>query len=252
MNCNTVQSILPLYLSGELKGEELQAMQLHLQECDRCASVVFADTELDEQLRAAMLEKAPNVSAVLRRVHERMAAPWWQRIHRLLPVRVAGVAAAVVLAVIIGLPVLYVHQAERNLALAAAGDHYSDLVMLRHTDWESTPAEIDRFMEQQFPQKKSLLQSMTTDGISLEKVRLCKLRGTSYAHFVFKTASGETSVFLLPSAQGSTAYRAAHLSDGGYGLEVSGFSSSGLTGIVVGKQGSVSTVEMANRFAQTL
>jgi hypothetical protein len=42
------------------------------------------------------------------------------------------------------------------------------------------------------------------------------------------------------------------LNDGEYGLEVSGFSSPGLSGIVVGKHGLVPMAEIANRLAKTL
>jgi hypothetical protein len=97
-----------------------------------------------------------------------------------------------------------------------------------------------------------LLRSITPENAALEKVRLCNLRGTSYAHFVFKTGTVETSVFLLANPEGRAPYQAAHLSDGEHGLEVSGFSSSDLTGIVVGKQGQVPTGEIANRLAKAL
>jgi hypothetical protein len=75
------------------------------------------------------------------------------------------------------------------MALAAATDHYEDLVLLLHSDWEYKPEDLTRFIQAQFPQKQKLLPSITPAGVSLEKVRLCKLRGTSYAHFVFRTGT---------------------------------------------------------------
>jgi hypothetical protein len=160
--------------------------------------------------------------------------------------------AAIALFALIALPRLYVHQAQRNIALAAAVDHYSDLVMLRHPDWDSTPADVTRFLEQQFPQKQGLLAAITPEGASFEKVRLCNLRGTQYAHFVFRTGTVETSVFLLPNPEARAAYQAAHLKDGERGLDVAGFASTGLTGIVVGQHGAVQTQEIADRLARTL
>jgi hypothetical protein len=251
MNCEQTHDALPLYLSGELRGQELADMQLHLQSCRRCAEAVRADSELDDALRSAMQEQAPDVSAVLRRVHERIAEPWWKRkrMPGLASVRMAVAVAVIVVISLTGIATLYVRRAQRNVALEAASDHYLDLVELRHPDWQHTPGEVSRFMETQFPQNPGLLPAITPDKTSFEKVRLCNLQGTTYAHFVFTTGTAETSVFLLASR---LPYHAAHLSDAQHGLEVAGFSSAGLTGIVVGQPGRVSTLEIAGRIARTL
>jgi hypothetical protein len=251
MNCDRVHDVLPLYLSGELRGEEMTDMRLHLQECEHCATVVEADRELDNALRTAMLEETVDVSTALDRFHERIAAPWWKRMPQFISLRMAAVTVILVFA-LIGLPRLYVHQAQRNMALAAASDHYDDLVLLRHPDWEYKPEDVTHFMEAQFPHKENLLASITPAGASLEKVRVCNLRGTSYAHFVFRTGRVETSVYLLANPEGSPSYQAAHLRDGDHGLEVAGFSSGGLTGMVVGRHGFVPTVDIAHRLSQTL
>jgi hypothetical protein len=252
MTCDKVRDVLPLYLSGELKGEELADIERHVQGCERCALAVSADRELDDAFRTAMLEETPDVSGVLGRVHERMTASWWTRMPRLVSVRVAAAIAMVIIIALVGLPWFYVHQTQRTMALEAVNDHYGDLVLLRHPDWEYKPEDVARFIQQQFPQKQDLLRSITPQSATFEKVRVCNLRGTSYAHFVFNTPTGETSVFLVANPKGRAQYQAAHLSNGGYGLEVTGFSTSGMAGMVVGKQGSVPTREIANRLSQTL
>ena len=65
MNCDGVHDVLDLYLSGELKGEKMADLRLHLQECEHCARAVQADRELDNALRTAMLEETGDVSAEL-------------------------------------------------------------------------------------------------------------------------------------------------------------------------------------------
>ena len=251
MNCDRVHDVLPLYLSGELRGEEMSAMRLHLEECEHCAKAVQSDRDLDDRLRTAMLEETVDVSAVLDRIHKRIAAPWWKRTPKLISMRMAAVAMILVFA-FIALPGLYVHQAQRNMALAAASDHYEDLVLLRHADWKYKPEDVTRFMQAQFPLNQGLLPSITPAEASLEKVRLCRLRGTTFAHFVFRTGTVETSVYLLANPDRATPYQAAHLRDGDHGLEVSGFSSAGMTGMVVGQHGFVPTAEIARRLSQTL
>ncbi|HEX7288558.1 MAG TPA: zf-HC2 domain-containing protein [Candidatus Angelobacter sp.] len=250
MNCHRVREILPLYLSGELRGADLAGVQQHFQQCRECAMAANADRELDDALRTAMLEETPDVSAVLSRVHEQISAPWWKP--GLVPVRMAAAIAAIIVIAFISVPRIYVYQAQKSMALAAVRDHYADLVLQRHPDWEHTPDQVARFMQEQFPSKQNLLQTITPEKTSLEKVRLCNVNGTIYAHFVFQTGTAETSVFLRPNPEGQARFQAAHLGDGEHGLEVAGFSSPGLTGMVVAPQNLGSVQKTAERLSKTL
>lgn len=251
MNCESVQDLLPLYLSGELTGPALGDVQRHIDSCELCSQALSADRELDDTLRTAMLEHSPDVSAVLDRVHAGMTAPGWKRMLRVGWVRVGALAATFAVVAVLAVSIFHAHQVQRSMALAAATDHYSDLVLLRHPDWTYQAQDVARFMQEQFPQQ-DLLAVITPKGASFEKVRLCNLGGTQYAHFVFRIGATETSVFLLPNDKAGNRHDATHLADAGHGLEVSGFSSPQLTGMVVGNKGQVPTQEIANRLAGML
>jgi hypothetical protein len=246
MNCESVQDLLPLYLSGELTGEGLAAVQHHIEACGACAQSLSADRQLDDVLRTALLEHSPDVSAVLQRVHAEMATSGWKRMLRFRSLRFAALAAMVVLLAVLVVSSFRAHQVQRTIALAAANDHYSDLVLLRHPDWAYQPDDVARFMLAEFPQQ-DLLAAITPKGAVFEKVRLCNLDGMQYAHFVFRTGPTETSVFLIPSGQAGNSHDSIHLADAGHGLEASGFSSTYLTGMVVGNKGQVQTQEIADR-----
>ena len=253
MNCDSVQELLPLYLSGELTGEGLAAVQHHIEACAACTQALSADRQLDDMLRSAMLEHSPDVSAVLQRVHGEMAtaASGWKRMLRGRSLRFALLAAMVVLAAVLGVSGFRAHQAQRAMAIAAADDHYSDLVLLRHPDWAHQPQDVARFMLKEFS-RQDLLAAITPRDAVFEKVRLCNLGGTQYAHFVFKTGPTETSVFLIPNGQASSRHDSIHLADAGHGLEASGFSSTYMTGVVVGNKGQVQTQEIANSLGGVL
>lgn len=251
MNCESVQDLLPLYLSGELTGEGLASVQNHVKACGACAQSLSADRQLDDVLRTAMLEHSPDVSAVLQRVHGEMAASGWKRMLHVRSLRFAALAAMVVLVAVLGVSSFRAHQVQRTIALAAADDHYSDLVLLRHPDWASQPEDVARFMLEEFP-RQDLLAEITPKDAVFEKVRLCNLGGTQYAHFVFRTGPTETSVFLIPNGQARNRQDSIHLADAGHGLEASGFSSTYMTGVVVGNKGQVQTQEIANRLGGVL
>jgi anti-sigma factor RsiW len=246
MNCESVQDLLPLYLSGELTGEELAAVQHHIQACEACSQLLSADRQLDDVLRTAMLEHNPDVSAVLQRVHREMATSGWKRMLHARSLRFGALAAMVVLVAVLGVSSFRTYQVQRTMALAAADDHYSDLVLLRHPDWAYQPQDVAWFMLKEFPQQ-DLLAAITPQGALFEKVRLCNLGGTQYAHFVFRTGSTETSVFLIPNGQAGNNRDSIHLADAGHGLEASGFSSEHMSGVVVGDKGQVQTQEIADR-----
>lgn len=251
MNCESVQDLLPLYLSGELTGKELEAVQRHIEGCKNCAQSLSADRQLDDVLRTAMLEHNPDVSAVLQRVHAEMAASAWKRVLHARSLRFVALAAMVVLVAVLGVSSFRTHQVQRTMALAAANDHYSDLVLLRHPDWAYQPQDVAQFMLAEF-QRQDLLPAITPQGARFEKVRLCNLGGTQYAHFVFRTGSTETSVFLIPNGHARNINDSIHLADAGHGLEASGFSSTNMTGVVIGNKGQVQTQEIANRLAGVL
>jgi anti-sigma factor RsiW len=252
MNCARVQDLLPLYLSGELRGEELAAMELHFQTCELCRKTLSSDRELDNDLRKAMREDTPDVAVVLRRVQDGMTRSRWKSVMHPGSVRAVAVVAAIVLIAFIGVSRIRVHQMQKAIALDAANDHYSDLILLRHSDWTEKPADVARFMEEQFPQRPELLARITPSGASFEKVRFCNFGGIRYAHFVFKSGTLETSVFLAPASRERSKSQTFHLAEAEHGLEVSEFSSSDVTGMVVGNMGSAPTREIADRLARTL
>jgi hypothetical protein len=252
MNCERVQDLLPLYLLGELRGEELAAMELHVQSCELCSKALSSDRELDDSLRKAMLEDTPDVAGVLRRVQDGMTTSRWKRMLHLGSVRAVAVAVVIVLIAFVGLSRLRVHQVQKTIALDAANDHYGDLVLLRHSDWTYKPADVARFIEEQFPQRRELLDVITPKGASFEKVRLCNVGANRYAHFVFRNGTMETSVFLAPGVGARSQFSTFHLAEAGYGLEVSEFSSADVTGMVVGNRGLVPTREIADRLARML
>jgi hypothetical protein len=198
-----------------------------------------------------MLERSPDVSVVLQRVQAEMATPGWKRMLHVGWLGAGALVATIVLIAALSVSIFNARQVQRAVGLAAANDHYSDLVLLRHPDWLYQPQEVAGFMQEQFPQQ-DLLPAITPNDSTFEKVRLCNVGGTQYAHFVFRTGSTETSVFLLPNNKPQKRHDSIHLADAGHGLEVSEFSSPELTGMIVGNKGQVPTERIASRLAGAL
>jgi len=147
---------------------------------------------------------------------------------------------------------VYVRQMEENLAMSAAHDHYMDLVVLKRTDWAYSGASSAAFVQTNFPEAPDVVRSITPAGGSLEKVRICRLKGTPYAHFVFQTPQGEASVFLRSKRPGEGSYTPGDVHDRSNSLEVAGFSSPSFVGAVVGQDGHVPTGVIAAQARKAL
>lgn len=237
MNCDEIKNLMPRFLAGESPQDEAAMVETHLASCKQCSAELEADRQLDANLRQAMLEDEPDASAVVRRVAAQMEQkPWWRRVFSMPALRLAALASVMVL-VFVGGRQLYIHQVEKSMALAATHDHYQDLVVLKRTDWAYSGQPSAQFVQTNFPGSRNLVRSITPPGGSLEKVRICSLNGTHYAHFVFQTSPGDVSVFLRVKTPGESAYPAEDLHDSAHGLEVAGFSSPDFVGAVVGPEG---------------
>jgi len=198
-----------------------------------------------------MLEEEPDTSGVIRHVVARMEhVPWWYRYFSVGALRFAAVGALVLLVFFVGRG-MYVRQAEKDIAMAAAQDHYMDLVVLKRTDWAYNGAASAAFVQTNFPETPDLVRMITPAGGSLEKVRLCSLKETHYGHFVFQTPQGEVSVFLRRVPAEDT-YKPGNVHDRSNGLEVAGFSSQSFIGAVVGQDGLVPAVEIAAQASRAL
>lgn len=241
MNCEEIRTVIPRYIAGQSDAAEAAATEEHLASCRHCAAELEADRQLDADLREALLEEEPDTSAVIRRVVAHVERkPWWRRVPGVRTVRIATVAALILMVLFAG-RALYVHQMEKNLAMSAADDHYRDLVVLKRTDWAYSGTSSTAFVQTNFPDIPDLVRSITPAGGSLEKVRICRLKGTPYAHFVFQTPQGEASVFLRAKKPGEYTYTPGDVHDRSNGLGVAGFSSQSFVGAVVGQDGHIPT-----------
>src|SRR5262249_16174972 len=121
-----------------------------------------------------MLEEEPDTSAVIRNVVARMEhVPWWQRYFNVGMLRFAAVGALVVL-------VFFVRRGVYGFAMAAAHDHYMDLVVPKPRDWAYSGAPTAAFVQTNFPETPDLVRMITPARGPLEKVRHRNLKGTHY------------------------------------------------------------------------
>lgn len=200
MTCHEVLELVPLHLTAELDPVQAAAVAEHLKTCPACRQEFAEQCAFDEFLRRSVTSEAVDTSAVDRRIRasihsdHRNPKPWI--------VAVAGIAAALVLA-IVGWNEI---QLARPSALdtAAALDHHLELVDHGPRPWLTDRGAIERLAARQGLQP-SLVSTLTPSGYRLIESKLCLLDGHWFVHLVYKDAAGSVSIFLRRSdAAGSS------------------------------------------------
>src|SRR5206468_5829318 len=122
MNCGDIQEIAPLWLSGELDPTRSAQVRAHLDGCAECVRSMREDEWLDERIRATLADNEPAAAQIQGVVRKRIAA---ERRARWLAA--TGVAAALLLSVFFGMPLL-VRQQPGKLFVDAARDHQVEVM----------------------------------------------------------------------------------------------------------------------------
>jgi anti-sigma factor RsiW len=188
MNCREIESLAPLYLSGELEESQREHFRAHLAECRVCASEIDRDRSLDDRLRdAASMEipdSAPLEAAVGRRIRFERAR------------KMAAVAAAVLFAATVSYWALRPKPVSR-IYTDAALDHRLEVMEHQQRRWRTSPSEIDK-LGARFD--LSNLAALAPAGYRLDRAKICGIDGKPTLHLVYVSGNRELSLYIRPAA----------------------------------------------------
>jgi hypothetical protein len=209
------------------------------------------DQQLDERLRLAMMDEAPDASALLIRVRREMQPAPAARRSRSTTFALGAVAAVLFFTVLTGALMIRAH---RNSALAvdAACDHFDELVQASDKKWATARADVDAYVQQNFPDRRDIIRALTPRGASFQKLASCRLLSARYAHFVYRENGRDISIFVRISDPAYDPVRPIDYFDDRLGLQVAGFITPGYDGLVVATLSSAATREIADTVAAHL
>jgi hypothetical protein len=211
----------------------------------------FDDPELDDMLRTAMQDDAPDVSALLTRVRREMKAEAAPRRLALTTLVMRAVAAALFITIVAGALII---RSTRNSALAldAACDHFDELVQDSDKQWTTAPADVDAYVHAHFPGKRDIVGALAPPGASFEKLASCRLLTARFAHFVYRSEGREVSVFVRISDPHQSPVRRIDYFDHRLKLQVAGFVTPRYEGLVVSTVSSQAARSIADTLASRL
>ena len=210
-----------------------------------------ADRELDARLRLAMLEETPDVSQVIARVRLGMQPEPAVRRRTSLTYALSAVAATLFFVVVAGAVMLGI-QRKSALAVDAACDHFDELMQVSDKKWAAAPADVDAYLQRQFPRNGDLVRALTPPGASFEKLASCRLLSARFAHFVYRAEGRDISIFVRISDPNEHPVRRVDYSDRRLGLQVAGFITPRYEGLVVGDLSPAAMREIADTVASRL
>jgi anti-sigma factor RsiW len=183
MNCGDVGEFSALYLSGELAAEQRALFDAHLARCRGCAAEMECQTALDALLREGSSEML-DATGVLASVRKRIRAERFRQ--------VAGVAAAIVFAALLGYWALRPKPVAR-LYSDAALDHKLEVREHQPRRWRTDPAEILK-LAGRF--QLADVATLAPSGFHLEHAKMCGIDGKPALHLVYTDGRQEFSMFV--------------------------------------------------------
>lgn len=198
MNCNDVQQLAAIYISGELDQYRLAEFQAHLDSCTACRAGIAGQIDLDSRLRREILANTHDSSQLESRI--RSAISREPRL-RFTPGRrtMAAIAAMLLLAAGIVFAVrLWLRPQPTQLCSDAARDHVREIVREEPRRWTADRAGIDS-MAQRVGVSTATITGFSAPGYQLERGRLCRLDGHVFLHLVYSNGARRFSMFLAPA-----------------------------------------------------
>jgi hypothetical protein len=196
MNCSEVLEQAPLFPDNE-------DVRRHLNSCSSCARLVAEARAFDERLKASILAEEDDfdTAAVERRVMRQIAEESTLRIVKpaarrrvLWTLAAAGTlaAAAMVSFVVFESP----NPEPSPYSMAAAHDHRLEVKDKQLRRWRLDIPSAER-VASTGGVPTDVVSAVESAGFTFKEVKLCKLRGAIFVHFVYTDGGGkEFSLFL--------------------------------------------------------
>jgi anti-sigma factor RsiW len=195
VNCDQIQELAPLWLTGELEGARMSAVAEHLAGCGACTHLLAEQNSLDARIRTALLDEIPDTARTERLVRHRIT---WERQRRWLVV--GGIAALLLIG--------FEWQKRENpdrLYADAARDHQLEVVEHQPRRWRSEPAAIE-VVAARFGLTRAKAVDLAPEGYRLVRAKVCGLDGGPALHLVYGNGSTdsarEISVYVRQGATG--------------------------------------------------
>ncbi|HEX4227870.1 MAG TPA: hypothetical protein VHZ07_04320 [Bryobacteraceae bacterium] len=242
MNCRQITELKARYFCAELDYGDMREFEAHVLGCRECAETIAEEREMDECIRAGILQDTPDTALLETRVRGAIRRQALRG-----PLVGGAVAAALVLFFALSRPFGSDWQNAR-LCDDAAGDHFAEIVRQDPRHWRFSASEIDSLAIQQGI-KPYLLAALASGEYRLERVKLCRLDGRIFLHAVYRSGRNRVSVYLRASPSANSEAISAMKRHGEY---VASLGRAGILAIVVSNASEQAVMSFARSAAMAI
>jgi anti-sigma factor RsiW len=217
-SCSSIDPLVTPYVDGELGLADRQLVDQHLIRCAPCRSRVAAEQSVHELMHErkpllcrdhapALLRShcaaAARFSSAAAKSREANASPRRQADHPAWTARLAPMAAAASLVVIVGGAFLYQATARSSHLLAAelAADHLKCFAMNAVLGTHQSPDAVQSSMASGFGWTMRLPVGTEREGLELVGSRPCLYGEGKIAHIMYRHNGQPLSLFMLPRTE---------------------------------------------------
>jgi len=200
-NCEKIDPLVTPYVDDQLADADREAVDQHLRRCPPCHSRVVAERAVHEliQTRRAALTSAC-ASGLLRAKCRAHAHGGGSPVSLGWPARLAPLAAAASLVLIVGAAFLYQLTASSSRVMAAelAADHLKCFALNGVLNTRQEPAAVESAMLSSFGWRMQLPGRASEAGLELVGSRPCLYGDGKIAHIMYRHHGEPVSLFMLP------------------------------------------------------
>jgi len=259
MKCNDLQNLMPLFISGELDGQNSADFERHIETCAACQTEMNLQKNYDNLLRQAFAEEALETAALRERVRqqiraaEKPRASWWK-----IPQMRFGFAAAALLIVLCAAIFYFVaKQNQPTIYAGVARDHTEDVIeQMPKNGWRDGELPASIYAREQLGD--AVVSTIAPEGFRLVRTRLCNPAGEPFVHLIFDNGAKQISFYVrkngntLPGNPVEVFNNRAFYAERFDNLEVAGFQSAQYTVLVVAPLTRAETLSFAQNAAERI
>ena len=198
-DCRQIESLLPPYVDGEARPDQIRQVEAHLGLCASCREQVAAERAIRTVLRARAASLVTPAPPGLRT--HLASAVTWDAVPRLAwrgrLTAVAAAAAVVLLAVVL----FEFTSPQSNVLFAAqlAIDHVRCFVVELGSVEAANAEDLETEYSQRYGWSVDVPGSDLESGIMLVAARRCPFWLGDHAHLLYRTRDREVSLYITPN-----------------------------------------------------
>lgn len=189
---------MPLFLSGELDGQNSADFERHIEICAECGKEMNLQKNYDNFLRQAFAEETLETAALRERVRRQIGISDKPRtsLWKLPQLRFGFAFAALLVVLGIGISYFIFKPNQPTIYAGVARDYTEDVIeQMPKEGWRGGETEAVEYARQQLGDE-TVAAALAPEGYSLVRTRVCNPAGKPFVHLIYDNGARQISFYV--------------------------------------------------------